>query len=57
MKVTKSAAILTIKDAANMTARGKRQIANWLRRQAQALIKDGSLYAKKCVIRYRYAER
>jgi hypothetical protein len=52
--MTKSAAVLTIFDAANMTTKGKKQIADWLRKQAKALIKDGNLYAKKCVIRYSY---
>ena len=51
---TKSAAILTINDAANMTKKGKRQIASWLHRQADALIRDGHLYHKVIRIRYLY---
>lgn len=53
----KSAAILTIKDAANMTKKGKKNIADWLRKQAKALIKDGHLYHKKIVIRYLYSDK
>lgn len=49
-----SAAILTIYKASEMTTKGKKQIADWLRKQAKALIKDGHLYAKKTVIRYLY---
>jgi hypothetical protein len=55
--MVKSAAILTIKDAANMSKKGKQDIANWLRKQAKALIKDGHLYHKKIVIRYLYSGR
>lgn len=39
-----SAAILTIKDAPNMTPLGRQEIAAWLRRQARMLIKDGENY-------------
>lgn len=53
-KVEKSAAILTIKDAPNMSAKGKKEIAEWLRRQAKMLIKDGDKYAKNFTARYLY---
>jgi hypothetical protein len=41
-------------DAPNMTPKSKRDIANWLRKQAKALIKDGNLYSPKCISRYLY---
>jgi len=50
----KSAAVLTIKNAGNMSKKGKKNIADWLRKQAKALIKDGHLYSKKIIIRYLY---
>ena len=53
----KTAAVLTIKDAANMTAKGKKQIAKWLRKQADDLIKDGHLYHKTIRIRYYYEDK
>lgn len=37
MAVEKSAAVLTIKDAALMTKRGAADIAKWLRRQADMM--------------------
>jgi hypothetical protein len=53
----KSAAILTIKDADKITKKGKKDIADWLRKQAKALIKDGHLYHKKIIIRYLYSDK
>ena len=50
----KSAAIVTIRDAEQMTAKGRRDIAAWLKRQADALIKDGKLYSKRFTARYQY---
>jgi hypothetical protein len=52
--MSKCAAYLRIKDAGNMSEKGKKEIAAWLRRQAKALIKDGHLYGKNIVIRYLY---
>jgi hypothetical protein len=49
-----SAAILTIKDADCMSKKGKQSVAKWLRRQADALIKDGHLYSKRMICRYLY---
>ena len=43
----KSAAILTIKSANRMTARGRRDIAAWLRQHAAYLIKHGSEYSAR----------
>lgn len=54
-KAVQSATILTIIDAANMTLRGRRAIADWLRRQAVALVKDGHLYSKRMIARYLYS--
>ena len=50
----KSAAILTIKDAPKMTASGRRAVAQWLRKQAKFLEKDGSGFAKRFTARYLY---
>jgi hypothetical protein len=55
MAKEESAAILTIKEANNMTKKGKKQIANWLRQQADNLEKDGHLYAENFRARYLYA--
>jgi hypothetical protein len=55
MSNLKSAAIVTIRDAEHMTAKGRRDIAAWLRKQADALVKDGKLYAKRFTARYLYA--
>lgn len=40
----KSAAVLSIFDAPRMTARGRRDIAAWLRRHASWLVKRGAGY-------------
>lgn len=50
----KSAAVVTIFDAPNMTAKGKHAIALWLRRQARQLERDAKLYAKRFTARYLY---
>jgi hypothetical protein len=50
----KSAAILTVKDAPAMTKRGRRAIANWLRKQADFLEHDGKALAKRFTARYLY---
>lgn len=57
MTKTKSAAIVTIREAERMTPRGRRDIAEWLRRQARALIKDGPLYARRFTARYIYLDK
>lgn len=46
MEKEKSAAVLTIIDAPSMTWRGRRNIALWLRRQADQLEHEGKNYAK-----------
>lgn len=45
-------ATLTVRDAATMTAEGRRNVAAWMRRQAAELLKQGDQYAK--VFRARY---
>ena len=40
----KSAAVITIKSPGKMTARGRRDIAGWLRRHADHLLKHGKDY-------------
>lgn len=46
------AAIITIFDARFMTKRGRRQIAAWMRRQADSLEEHGTNYAKRFTARY-----
>lgn len=54
-KAEKSAAVLTIKDAAKMTTGGRRAVAAWLIRQAESLAKDGKEYDGTFRARYLYA--
>lgn len=53
-KKEKSAAILTIKDAPNMSKKGKAAIAKWLNQCAKNLVKDGHLYSNRFTARYLY---
>lgn len=50
----KSAAIVTIKDAASMTKKGRKAVANWLRKKASCLEQNGQLYSRRFVARYLY---
>ena len=50
----KSAAIVTIKDAPNMTKRGRKQIAAWLRRQAGFLENHADKLSRRFTARYFY---
>lgn len=50
----KSAAIVTIKDASKMTAKGRKKIANWLRGRAALLEKHGDLMSSRFTARYIY---
>lgn len=50
----KIAASFVIKDAGTMTAKGRRQIARWLRHQAKMLEHDGEHYATRFTARYFY---
>jgi hypothetical protein len=52
----KSAAIITIKDAPEMTRRGRREIAKWMRRQADFLESDGTAFSKRFTARYLYRD-
>lgn len=49
-----SAAIVTIHDAPNMSAAGRRKVAAWLRRQATFLEKHGTRLDKRFRARYLY---
>lgn len=51
---TKSAAVLTIFDAPNMSEKGRKDIAAWLRRQAGFLLKNNKELAKRFTARYLY---
>jgi hypothetical protein len=53
----KTAAALKIKQASKMSKQGKKDIAQWLRKQATALIKDGHLYHDDITIRYQYIDK
>lgn len=53
----KSAAVLTVRDAPNMTPEGKKAIAEWLRKQAKMLVKEGKNYSKRFTARYLYPEK
>lgn len=50
----KVAAVITVKDSDKMSARCRKQIANWLRSQADHLERDGKQYAKQFRARYMY---
>lgn len=50
----KSAAIVTIKDASEMTEEGKKDIARWLRRQANFLVNHADQLASRYTARYIY---
>lgn len=52
----KSAAILTIKDAAKMTPKGRRDIAAWLRARAKDLVEVGSQLHSTFRARYIYED-
>lgn len=53
----KSAAIITVHDAENMTAKGRRDIAKWMRRQADFLEQHGKEFSKRFTARYLYNEK
>ena len=53
MKV-KSAAVLTVFDAAKMDKRGRRLIATWLKRQAKNILEYGDRYSSRFTGRYLY---
>lgn len=53
-KVEKSAAILTIFDAAKMSEKGRKEIALWLRRQIGFLLKHNKELSDRYTARYIY---
>lgn len=54
MASDKSAAVLTIFRADEMTDEGRRDIARWLRRHANLLVKEGDNYSTRFTGRYLY---
>ena len=53
-KPEQSAAIVTIKDAPKMSKRGRRDVARWLRRQADFLEQHTDQFATRFTARYLY---
>ena len=54
-KKDKSAAVVTIHGAPRMTPKGRKEIAAWLRRQADSLVKHGKDYTEtRFTARYLY---
>ena len=51
---TKSAAIVTIYQPADMTAKGRRAVAAWLRRQATLLERHSKQLSRRFTTRYLY---
>ena len=49
-----SAAVVTIKDAPSMSKRGRKAIAQWLRKHADWLEQDGDKYSTRFTGRYIY---
>jgi hypothetical protein len=54
IKIIDTAAVLTIKNPAKMTVKGRKDIADWLRRHAHDLEMYGKDYAKLLRARYYY---
>jgi len=50
----KTAASITIYGADNMTLKGRRDVAHWMREQADFLVKYGEGYARRVQSRYLY---
>jgi hypothetical protein len=53
----KTAATLTIHKADKMTLEDRKQVADWLCKQAKDLMKFGNQYGKNLICRYRYLNR
>jgi len=49
-----TAATVTIKKAANMTPKGRKKIAEWLREKAEDLVTEGPNYTARFTARYWY---
>jgi len=56
VKKEKSAAIVTIFDAPNMTSAGRKRIAKWLRSRADLLEKHADLMASRFTSRWLYSD-
>lgn len=54
VKKEKCAASITIHDAADMSFKGKKEIADWLRKQAKMLLKEGDNYSTRFRASYLY---
>lgn len=52
----KTAAVLTIHNADNMTSEGRHEIAKWLRRQASFLVREGDNMSDRFRARYMFRE-
>lgn len=50
----KSAAVLTVFDAAKMTLKGRRDIAKWLQRQANTILTNSKRLSSRFTARYMY---
>ena len=50
----KVAAYITVRRAADMTKRGRKRVADWLRKAADDLEKSGHEYSARFVTRYWY---
>jgi hypothetical protein len=53
-KKAKSAAIVTIRRAGEMTPKGRREVAQWLRRTARLLTLEGKNLSSRFTARYLY---
>lgn len=53
-QIERSVAVVTIKDAGRMTKKGRKAIADWLRKHADDLEKLGDNYAPRFRGRYLY---
>ena len=51
-----SAATVTIKDAGRMTDKGRKTVANWLRKEALFFEKNWAKMAPRYTARFRYAK-
>jgi hypothetical protein len=51
---TKSAAIITVRDAHIMTPKGRKEIAAWMRKSADTLVKHGKEFGPRFTYRYQY---
>jgi len=54
MKEEKIVAVLTIYSASTMSAKGKRDIDNWLNEQGKSLMKEGKNYPPRFRAKYLY---